>query len=153
MGIAWPTWQAYAMVDLGTEPTLDNLRNLTAEQAEVIYRKRYWEPRGFCKLDDSRVALMIYDWTITSGKAVREVQEVLVGSFGKEVAIDNVMGSQTVHAINDIADQEQLLREIAAARKAYYRSLTFNSDGSRNRNIKFLRGWYARVDRCLEAGR
>lgn len=40
-----------------------------------------------------------------------------------------------------------LLTAIASARKDYYRSLTFNRDGSHN--SKFLKGWLARVDRCL----
>lgn len=149
MGIAWRTWQSYAKTDLGLEPTLENLKRLTEEQAETIYRKRYWKPRGFCKVDDPRVALMVYDWTITSGKAVREVQEVLSGQFGQAVAVDNVMGQQTIDALNDVQDPEALVSAIAGARKDYYRSLTFNRDGSRNSNQKFLKGWLARVDRCL----
>lgn len=70
-GIAWNTWQAYAMKDIGVEPTIENLKSLTADQAEKIYLKRYWEPKGFCGFNDMRVALMVYDWTITSGGAVR----------------------------------------------------------------------------------
>lgn len=151
-GIAWPTWQRYAMVDLGVAPTLENLKTLSEAQAEIIYRKRYWEPRGFCKINNPRTALMIYDWTITSGKAIREVQEVLSGEFGARIRADNNMGQATIDAINEVADQGLLTSAIAAARKEYYRSLTYNSDGSRNANSKFLNGWIARVDRCLEIG-
>lgn len=151
-GVAWPTWQRYARVDLGLEPTLDNLKNLSEAQAEIIYRKRYWEPRGFCKIDNPRTALMIYDWTITSGKAIREVQQVLAREFGAKVRADNVMGPSTIDAINGIGDQGQLVSSLAVARKEYYRSLTYNTDGSQNANRKFLNGWIARVDRCLEAG-
>lgn len=150
MGIAWPTWQQFAKIDLGVEPTLENLKSLTEDQAEIIYRKRYWEPKGFCSIDDPRVALMIYDWTITSGKAVREVQQVLSSKFGKAVVADNAMGSATIAAINGVEDQDELISEIARSRKDYYRSLTFNRDGSRNSNQKFLNGWLNRVDRCLE---
>lgn len=153
MGIAWPTWQQYAKLDLGVEPTLENLKNLTERQAEIIYRKRYWEPKGFCGIDDPRVALMVYDWTITSGKAVREVQEVLSSKFGKNVVADNAMGSATVAAINSVEEQDELVSEIAKSRKDYYRSLAFNRDGSRNSNEKFLKGWLNRVDRCLEIAR
>ncbi|WP_202115095.1 glycosyl hydrolase 108 family protein [Gilliamella sp. Pas-s27] len=39
-GIAWNTWVSYAKQDLGIEPTLENLKKLTDEQAEIIYRKR-----------------------------------------------------------------------------------------------------------------
>lgn len=126
------------------------MKSLTEDQAEIIYRKRYWEPRGFCGIDDPRVALMIYDWTITSGKAVREVQQVLSSNFGQDVVADNAMGASTIAAINGVEKQDELVSEIAKSRKNYYASLTFNRDGSRTSNQKFLKGWLSRVDRCLE---
>ncbi|HEY2020273.1 glycosyl hydrolase 108 family protein [Paraburkholderia sp.] len=76
-GIAWPTWQEYAQEDVGVAPTLDNLKNLTEQQAEVIYLKPYWQAKGFCGLKDERVALMVYDWSITSGRAALQIQKLL----------------------------------------------------------------------------
>ena len=119
----------------------------------MIYRKRYWEPKGCCDIDDPSVALMIYDWSITSGKAVREVQKVLVENFGAEITTDNLMGSRTSEAINSVSDQNALVQELASARKSYYESLTFNRDGTRNHNLRFLKGWTNRVDRGLETTR
>ncbi len=148
-GITWNTWQRYAMADLGVQPTLTNLRNITDEQAKIIYRKRYWEPKGFCKVDDEKVGLMIYDWTITSGGAGREVQRLLVNEFSQNIAIDGAIGSRTIAAINNVEDQELLLNRIGAIRKQYYTNLTFDDDGSRNNQIKFLNGWHNRVDDCL----
>ncbi|MHC5352249.1 glycoside hydrolase family 108 protein, partial [Metapseudomonas furukawaii] len=151
MGVAWPTWKSYAKSDLGIEPTLENLKALTQHQAEIIYFKRYWKPKGFCDLKNIKTALMIYDWTITSGKAVREVQKVLVNEFGKIVTIDNTMGRKTIDAINSIMDQEYLGQRISESRKSYYTSLTVNRDGTTNAKIKFLKGWHNRVDDCLRA--
>ncbi|OXC78173.1 Secretion activator protein [Caballeronia sordidicola] len=145
-GIAWNTWQAYAQEDLGVEPTLDNLKNLTGEQAETIYLNRYWEPRGFCKFNDQRVALMVYDWTITSGGASKQIQNMLNKKYDANVGADGVVGAETVDALNQVENQESLLQEIADLRRQYYTNLTVR-DSTQNVNLK---GWLNRVDSCLQ---
>ena len=148
-GIAWKTWLAYARIDLGIEPTLVNLKALTEEQAEIIYRKRYWQPKGFCKIENDRIGLMIYDWTITSGRAVKRIQELLINEFKQSIKVDGSMGNDTVNAINNIEDHNKLLERITAIRKDYYRKLAINDDGTFTKNYKFLKGWLNRVDDCL----
>ena len=149
-GIAWATWTAYAKSDVGIEPTLDNLINLTDEQAKTIYLKRYWEPRGFCKIVNERTALNIYDWTVTSGQAIKKIQQILVSDFSKKIEFDNKISDNFIFQINSIEDQNDLVGKIGISRKKYYTSLAFNSDGSPNKNYKFLNGWISRVDRCLD---
>ncbi|VWD12111.1 EF hand domain-containing protein [Burkholderia contaminans] len=145
-GIAWNTWQAYAMEDLGIEPTLENLKDLTDEQAEVIYVKRYWQPKGFCKFKDLRVALMVYDWTITSGGAAKQIQKLINGKYGGSVTVDGGMGEETVGALNEVSDQDALLQDIAKIRRQYYTNLTVN-DPTQLENLK---GWLNRVNDCLD---
>lgn len=149
-GIAWPAWQAYAKEDIGVEPTLENLKALTDEQAKIIYLKRYWEPRGFCGFSHEKTALNIYDWTITSGKAIRKIQELLASDYSLPVAINNNISKELIDQINSIDDQEELAQKIGAARKEYYTSISYDKDGSPSRNHKFLNGWIKRVDRCLD---
>ncbi|SPL72533.1 glycoside hydrolase family 108 protein [Acinetobacter stercoris] len=149
-GIAWNTWTKYAQVDLGVAPTLDNLKKISDDQAEVIYRKRYWEPKGFCQIKNDRVGLMVYDWTITSGGAAKEIQKLLVNAYHQKIAIDGVMGSQTINALNSISDQIDLLNSITKIRKQYYTSLAFKKNGEKSKNYKFLKGWLNRVDDCLK---
>ncbi|BBU27058.1 hypothetical protein BTHE68_07920 [Burkholderia sp. THE68] len=146
-GITLATWQAYAQEDVGIDPTLENLKNLTMDQAETIYLKRYWEPKGFCRFNDMRVALMVYDWIITSGGAAKQVQDLLNNTYDARVDADGAMGNQTVQAINGIVDQEALLNEIADLRKQYYTALTLRNSSQ----LVFLRGWLNRVDDCLSA--
>lgn len=150
MGIAWNTWVAYAEEDIGVKPTLDNLKELTVGQAETIYYKRYWKPRGFCKFENIKTALMIYDWSITSGGAIREISR-LVNEKYTSVSISVSLSDELIFKINDIDDQEELVSSIANIRKEYYRNLTINSKtGLPNKNIKFLKGWINRVNDCLE---
>ncbi|CAN0622869.1 PG_binding_3 domain-containing protein [Burkholderia multivorans] len=83
-GIAWATWQAYAREDIGVEPTLENLKALSDDQANVIYLRRYWEPRGFCGVLNEKTALNIYDWAITSGRAIMKIRELLIRNTQKK---------------------------------------------------------------------
>ncbi|MEW6344893.1 MAG: glycosyl hydrolase 108 family protein [Paraburkholderia sp.] len=145
-GIAWATWQKYAEEDVGVAPTLDNLKNLTEQQAEVIYLKRYWQPKGFCGFKDERVALMSYDWSITSGGAALQIQKLLNQKYHSNLVEDGGMGKQTVDAMNAISDQETLLQDITSIRRQYYTNLTIKD----SRQIGNLKGWLNRVNDCLQ---
>ncbi len=145
-GIAWATWQKCAEEDVGVAPTLDNLKNLTEQQAEVIYLKRYWQPKGFCGFKDERVALMSYDWSITSGGAALKIQKLLNQKYHSNIVEDGGMGKQTVDAINAIPDQEALLQDIASIRCQYYTNLTIKDPGQTGN----LKGWLNRVNDCLQ---
>ncbi|TDN69138.1 glycosyl hydrolase 108 family protein [Paraburkholderia sp. BL10I2N1] len=147
--IAWPAWQAYAKEDIGVESTLANLKALTDDQAKVIYLKRCWEPRGFCGFVNEKTALNIYDWTITSGQAIKKIQELLISDYSTPVATNNKMSKELVDQINSIGDQEGLAQKIGAARKRYYTSLAYDKDGHPSKNYRFLDGWLKRVDQCL----
>ncbi|HIE4173858.1 TPA: glycosyl hydrolase 108 family protein [Klebsiella pneumoniae] len=117
MGITIATWRAYAPSDLGIEATTNTLRNMTKEQAEIIYYNHYWEPKGFCKLETIKIALMLYDWTITSGRAVTQVRKMLHNECNINLVVSNTMDDDMIHCINAIEDQEQLLSRIAEVRK------------------------------------
>lgn len=149
MGITIATWRAYAPIDLGIEATSSSLRNMTKEQAEIIYYNHYWEPKGFCKLENTKVALMVYDWTITSGRAVKQIRKMLHDEYNNRLIVNNIMDDDMIHCINAVENQEQLLSRIAEIRKDYYRSLTI-TNGEPNAQIKFLNGWINRVDDCLK---
>ena len=148
-GITQATWNKYAQSDVNKEPTLDNLKKITDSDATKIYWKRYWEPKGFCKINDEKVSLMIYDWTITSGGAIKQVQKLLKSEFAKNIAVDGGMGPITIDAINSVEDQEKFLNRIAEIRKQYYTDLTFTK-GVKNSQVVFLKGWHNRVDDCLK---
>ncbi|WP_312449228.1 glycosyl hydrolase 108 family protein, partial [Mixta calida] len=145
-GIAWNTWKKYAKEDLGVEPTLDNLKKITREQAEVIYKKRYWDPSGFNEIKDPKLALMSYDWTITSGGAGRKIQSLLKEEYGKNINVDGVIGPKTIEAMNSVADSKNLTERIGAIRKDYYENLVLKDPGQ----AVNLKGWLNRVNRCLD---
>jgi len=144
-GISWPVWVKYAKTDLNIEPTVENQKNLTSEQATIIYRKRYWEPKGYCEIEDLKIALMVYDWSITSGGAIKEIQKLLVNEYSQTIAIDGGMGKNTATAINEASKQGDLLNKIAEIRRAYYKKGAdqgwFSDD--------YSKGLDNRVTKCL----
>jgi lysozyme family protein len=144
-GISWPIWLKYAKEDLNIEPTTENQKKLTDEQATTIYRKRYWEPKGYCEIDDLKVALMIYDWSITSGGAIKEVQKILVNDYDQKITIDGGMGVKTAKAVNNVLDQKGLLNKIAEKRRAYYKKGADEGWFSED----YSKGLDNRVTKCL----
>lgn len=162
LGIAWRTWIAYAKKDLNLEPTVNNLKKLTKEQASVIYLKRYWEPKGFCKVKNPKLALMIYDWTITSGGAITEIQKLLVNDLNQSLNINGKMENEMIEILNSYPNQQELYDKITQKRKDYYIFLSYktNPDGTfkfdsngekiKTTNHKFLNGWLNRVNSCTK---
>lgn len=136
------------MKDLGISASSKTLKAMTKEQAEVIYYNNFWVPKGFCKLENTKIALMIYDWTVTSRWAIREVRALLHNEYDEKLAVSNVMDDDMIHCINAIEPQDAFLQRLAEVRKEYYRSLTITK-GEQNNQIKYLKGWQARVDDCL----
>jgi len=120
MGISWPTWQEYAEPLLGVKPTYENLQKLSVEQATKIYKDVYWKPKGFDKFKDAGLGVQIYDWTITSGGAVKEIQKLLNNEFGQKLDEDGGLGAKTIDAINRV-DQNKLYNRIQDIRKLYYK--------------------------------
>lgn len=147
-GIAWNTWKAYAQIDINVEPTLENLKKLSNKDAEIIYRKRYWEPKGFCKLQNDKVGLMVYDWTITSGGAAKKIQELLNKEFAQKLTVTRRIDISTIDALNNIDNQQKLLEQIMEIRKSYYKNLAYKN-GKATALKKYLKGWLNRVDDCL----
>lgn len=145
-GIAWDTWKKYSKEDLGVEPTLENLKKITPEQAEIIYKKRYWDPSGFNDIKDPKLALMSYDWSITSGGAGKQIQKLLNSQYGKNLSVDGVIGPDTISAMNSVEDSGKLTDSIAEIRKQYYTNLTISDP----KNLPNLNGWINRVNDCLD---
>lgn len=147
MGISWPTWQKYALQDLGVAPTLTKLKELAIADAKVIYFKRYWQPRGLDLLSDARLALMIFDWTVNSGGAGREIQKMLRDKHGCNLVVDGVLGPVTILLLLGSGTPELLAEEIGVIRRAYYEKLAVDDPV----NEKFINGWLARVADCENA--
>lgn len=89
-GVTLKTFRAYFGQDLGK----DDLRNITDDQIQYIYKKGYWNMAACDKLP-SGVDLAVFDYTVNSGyiRAVRHLQECV------ECSTDGIVGPNTLMAV------------------------------------------------------
>lgn len=120
---------------LGRAVTKEELRNISDETLENIYRRRYWNAvRG----DDlpSGVDYAMFDYAVNSGpqRAIRSAQKVV------DVAQDGVLGPKTMAAIlaRCAHGADKFIIEYSEDRDAFLRRLSAFP--------VFGRGWVRRVN-------
>ncbi|MEO3473058.1 glycosyl hydrolase 108 family protein [Roseomonas sp. CAU 1739] len=117
--------------------TEDDVRNLTKEEAQEIYRANYWNPMRCDDLPPG-IDLMVFDFGTNAGpqRSVKLLQRVA------GVTDDGSVGPITVAAVR-AADPAELIARFAQGRMEHYRSLpTFEVFG---------RGWTSRTDAVKQA--
>lgn len=121
-------------------PHLD-IKNLTVEQAIEIYRRDWWDKYRYGDIKDQDVATKVFDLSVNMGPATahRLLQEALV-FLGYDIAVDGIIGPQTIGAANKTAPRRllQVLRWMAAHH--YYRIAA-----QRPQSQAFLMGWLTRA--------
>lgn len=129
LGITHRTLSAWR----GRPVTKQDVKNLTRQEAQNIYKSEYWDQVRGDRLP-AGLDYSLFDYGINSGpsRSARELQTI-VG-----VTPDGIIGSQTIEAIKKF-DLKTLINKFAAARIAFLR---------RNKNWKtFGKGWTIRVER------
>jgi len=117
----------------GRSVTVDDVRQLTADEAGQIYHRNYWSPvRG--DLLPAGVDYAVFDFAVNSGprKAAEMLQECL------SVTVDSDIGPVTWRAAAQVRAPD-LINALCDRRLAYLRSLRNWAD--------FGAGWSARVAR------
>jgi len=117
-------------------PNID-IVHLTKEQAEVIYKRDYWDKicGDFLR---QPLALTLFDFAVNSGvdRVTREVQKTL------GLRCDGIFGSKTLMTLQDLDDKEakDLVDKINDTRLQLYVNLASNPTQRR-----FLLGWLRRL--------
>jgi len=128
----------------GRPVSLDEVRQLTRDEARQIFRENYWKPLRGDELP-LPAAQMAYNTSVLSGKqrAVLVLQEAL-NRQGKSVALDGDIGPETIGA-SRTADQRRLVDDYADIYEAYLRGLPAFAT--------FGQGWLNRLADISEAAR
>jgi lysozyme family protein len=118
-------------------PNVD-IRNLTLDDAEAIYKRDYYDPCKIDQITDSKLALHVFDFAVNAGvgRAIKHLQQV-----AGVTPADGLIGRITLARVNS----GDYLNAFVADRKAYYRKIAVG------KNAKFLPGWLHRVDFCSAA--
>ena len=142
-GIAWNTWKNYAKSTLGIEPTEDNLRNLSVDDAKQIYINNFWKPARIDDIENVDMKYAFFDFYINAPvRSVKTMQAVLNEKFGEKLDVDGALGSKTINAINSV-EHQKLYNEFIDARSGSYNRIV-EIDSTQKANI---RGWQNRVDK------
>ena len=130
-----------------------DVKRLSRAQAEAIFVEHYFERPGIGALP-APLQASVFDMYVNAGaRAVRLLQEVLQG-FGQTVAVDGIIGPQTIAAARAAFDAapEHIADAYGIARRNYY----FRLADSRPSMRKFARsraggkgGWIKRAEEFI----
>lgn len=142
-GVTLETFRRYAVSDLGVEPTLENLKQLTDDQAGIIYKKRYWDRLRGDEISDSELAYHVTDFYINAGNNAVKVLQQTLNELGAEppLVVDGLFGKNTLRAMN-AADAAAVYVAFRNNRIAYYERIAERRPALQ----KFLRGWRNRAN-------
>lgn len=125
---------------LKRNPTVDDMKNLTYEDAEKILKANYWDVANLDKLNNQTIANIIYDGCVNQGvKAMRTIIRKSLEDNNIEVNDnDNIFSDKLINAINDSNDKKDIAKSILDYRKERYHE-------TKNKDV-FLKGWLNRLN-------
>lgn len=133
-GITLKTFQSV----YGTSKTKEDLKKLTDEQWDNIFRKYYWNRYRADEIQCQSLANICVDWVWASGKwGITYVQDIL------GLTKDGIVGPKTINAINEYkGGYKELFDKIKQARISYVNNIVQNNPSQK----KFINGWMNRIN-------
>jgi lysozyme family protein len=127
LGVTKTTWENW----VGRESDEKEMRGLTPEKVEPLYKKKFWDA---CRCDElpSGIDYLVFDFAVNAGpgRSIKTLQSA-VGATP-----DGGIGPMTLAAVNSFSEAE-LVDKFSQAKEDFYRSLnTFETFG---------KGWLNRV--------
>lgn len=120
----------------GKDKTVQDLKNMTMEQWEYIFKKKFWDRWKADDIDSQAIANLLVDWTWASGiYGIKYPQEVL------GVKTDGIVGLKTLAAINYYPNKKELFEKLWNRRKKHFEDIVRN----RPKSKVFLKGWLRRL--------
>ena len=120
----------------GKNKTVSDLKKITDEQWEFIFKKFYWDKWKADNIKDQNVANILVDWLWCSGSYGIKIPQRVLG-----VSVDGIVGSKTIAAINE-RDGRELFDTIKQERKDFIDRIC----QTRPQNRKFKNGWLNRIN-------
>ena len=142
-------------LDLTRDGVVDALdvRALTRDQAVTLFIDHYYQRPGIARLPESLHA-SVFDMYVNAGANAVKILQRLLREMGQEIAVDGLIGPQTVAAAEAAAKvaPDHIADAYGIARRNYYLSLADARPASR----KFARsraggkgGWIKRAEEFI----
>ena len=126
----------------GQGKTANDLRNMTDQQWETIFKKHFWDKWRADEITDQSVANILVDWLWASGAYGIKIPQRVLG-----VSVDGIVGAKTIAAVN-AKDGKQFFKEIRQERIDFIDRICT----SRPQNKKFRKGWLNRINSLKYGG-
>jgi lysozyme family protein len=121
-------------------PQVD-IKNLTLEQASLIYHRDFYLPMRCDKFVDDAVAVEVLEQSVNIGKkTVIFFIQIVAAAHGENITMDGYMGDKTVQAANRIPPSS-LLTCLKSLAIAHYMELVKENPPMG----RYLKGWIKRV--------
>lgn len=120
----------------GKNKTVNDLKKMTNEQWETIFKKYFWDKWKADEIKDQSVANILVDWFWSSGAYGIKIPQRVLG-----VSVDGIVGVKTIAAINSMAGKS-LFNLVKKERIEYINRICT----SRPQNKKFKKGWLNRIN-------
>ena len=120
---------------------VDDIKNMTVEQARKLYRIHFWDKYGYDKIIDFVVAARVFDMTVNMGpKQTGKIVQRALNNCGYRLKVDGAIGNMTFSAIN-CTDPEILMAEIRQEHAQFYLDLI----AAKPKFEKYRNGWLRRA--------
>ena len=121
---------------------MGNMKEMPKSIAEDIYKKKYWDKNNLDKINDFRVALSIFDWTVNSGNwGTKKAQTAINQIYGKNIlVVDGIIGNNSIKYLNEV-NPDRFLEVYHNLQEAFYNSIVKNNSSQ----SVFLKGWLNRL--------
>ncbi len=133
-GITLKTYQYY----YGKDKTREDLKAISMEEVETIYRKLFWEKIQGDSITNQSIAELWFDTCVNMGvsRGIKSMQRLL------KVDVDGTVGRKTISALNGHQNKRELFTHYWKWREDHYRGLA-----EKNASMRiFLKGWLNRLN-------
>lgn len=130
----------------GVCPTVEQMKNLTTDQAAAIFKKNYWDKINGDKIKNVSVAQMMMQYIIGSGASqISDIKDIADSVGGKDflVSDDSNITDQEIDYINSL-DQLKFWTALKTWRLKFYDLLVAKNPAKYGPS---LNGWKARLNR------
>ena len=138
--VYFPNWEGWGLIDMHKPIGQgDIIKDVVLDsKIKQFYYGNFWNKIKGDGIDSQAVASYFYDWSLTSGGAIKKVQAAL------GVEADGVFGNGSLHALNEKG--EAFLAVLRDLRVDYYNAIV-QRDPAQQPNLK---GWLNRANGLYE---
>ena len=131
-----PNWEGWSKLNMIEGKMVNDIFPDLTDQVNEFYLDRLRASK-IDQIQDLKLRALIFDYQVNSSRAIRNVQRVL------QVQDTNSLNSESIDAINDYPDAEELHQKIINDRYNYFHLLVER----RPQNGVFLNGWLSRLSK------